>query len=168
MQSFWNSLDLSDLGDRKSWGPPITSVPIPPNIFEWCVYIFNVITIYSNIFIFMTVTNNIYQKQIKYHVFNAATNSELTELVPVFKIWPVFLTSVTVWHCLALKQFYIKNHYTSDFLCKIVLKPSKSPAKIQRVQQKIPGCWTYVQQNENKFQKLPQTLKNCPDLKQNF
>jgi hypothetical protein len=32
----------------------------------------------------MTVTNNIYQKQIKYHVFNAVTNSELTELVPVF------------------------------------------------------------------------------------
>jgi hypothetical protein len=29
----------------------------------------------------MTVTNNIYQKQIKYHVFNAVTNSELTELV---------------------------------------------------------------------------------------
>jgi hypothetical protein len=27
------------------------------------------------------------------------------------------------------------------------------PAKIQRVQQKIPGCWTYVQQIENKFQK---------------
>jgi hypothetical protein len=44
------------------------------------------ITIYSNIFIFMTVTNNIYQKQIKYHVFNAVTNSELTELVPVFTI----------------------------------------------------------------------------------
>jgi hypothetical protein len=40
------------------------------------------ITIYSNIFIFMTVTNNIYQKQIKYHVFNAVMNSELTELVP--------------------------------------------------------------------------------------
>jgi hypothetical protein len=34
----------------------------------------------------MTVTNNIYQKQIKYHVFNAVTNSELTELVPVFAI----------------------------------------------------------------------------------
>ena len=29
----------------------------------------------------MTVTNNIYQKQIKYHVFNAVTNSELTELI---------------------------------------------------------------------------------------
>jgi hypothetical protein len=28
------------------------------------------------------------------------------------------------------------------------------PTKIQRVQQKIPGCWTYVQQNENKFQKV--------------
>jgi hypothetical protein len=42
------------------------------------------------------------------------------------------------WHCLALKQFYIKN---------------VGPAKIQNVQQKIPGCWTYVQQNENKFQK---------------
>ena len=44
------------------------------------------ITIYSNIFIFMTVTNNIYQKQIKYHVFNdnAVANSELTKLVPVF------------------------------------------------------------------------------------
>ncbi len=40
---------------------------------------------------------------------------------------------------MALKQFYIKN---------------VGPAKIQRVQQKIPGCWTYVQQNENKFQKV--------------
>jgi hypothetical protein len=48
---------------------------------------------YSNIFIFMTVPNNIYQKQIKYHVFNAVTNSELTELVPVFTIRPAFLTS---------------------------------------------------------------------------
>ena len=52
------------------------------------------ITIYSNIFIFITVTNNIYQKQMKYHVFNAVTNSELTELVPVFTIRPAFLTSV--------------------------------------------------------------------------
>jgi hypothetical protein len=42
----------------------------------------------------MTVTNNIYQKQIKYHVFNAVTNSELTELVPVCTTQPVFLTSV--------------------------------------------------------------------------
>ena len=42
----------------------------------------------------MTVINNIYQKQIKYHVFNAVTNSELTELVPVFTIRPAFPTSV--------------------------------------------------------------------------
>jgi hypothetical protein len=42
----------------------------------------------------MTVTNNIYQKQIKYHVFNAVMNSELTELVPVFTIQSVFPTSV--------------------------------------------------------------------------
>ena len=42
----------------------------------------------------MTVTNNIYQKQIKYHVFNAVTNSELTELVPAFTIRPAFPTSV--------------------------------------------------------------------------
>jgi hypothetical protein len=42
----------------------------------------------------MTVTNNIYQKQIKYHVFNAVTNSELTKLVPLFTIRPVFPTSV--------------------------------------------------------------------------
>jgi hypothetical protein len=42
----------------------------------------------------MTVTNNIYQKQIKYRVFNAVTNSELTELVPVFTTLPAFLTSV--------------------------------------------------------------------------
>ena len=42
----------------------------------------------------MTVTNNIYQTQIKYHVFNAVTNSELTELVPVFTTRPAFLTSV--------------------------------------------------------------------------
>jgi hypothetical protein len=41
----------------------------------------------------MTVTNNIYQKQIKYHVFNAVMNSELTELVPVFTIQSVFPTS---------------------------------------------------------------------------
>ena len=42
----------------------------------------------------MTVTNNIYQKQIKYHVFNALTNSELTELVPVFTTRPALPTSV--------------------------------------------------------------------------
>jgi hypothetical protein len=42
----------------------------------------------------MTVTNNIYQKQIKYHVFNAVTNSELTKLVPVFTTRPAFPTSV--------------------------------------------------------------------------
>ena len=42
----------------------------------------------------MTVTNNIYQKQIKYHIFNAFTNSELTELVPVFAIRPAFPTCV--------------------------------------------------------------------------
>ena len=40
---------------------------------------------------------------------------------------------------MALKQIYIKN---------------VGPAKIQNVQQKITGCWTYVQQNENKFQKV--------------
>ena len=34
------------------------------------------------------------KKQIKYHVFNAVTNSELTELVPVFTIRPSFPTSV--------------------------------------------------------------------------
>jgi hypothetical protein len=42
----------------------------------------------------MTVTNNIYQKQIKYYVFNAVTNSELTELVLVFTTRPAFPTSV--------------------------------------------------------------------------
>ena len=42
----------------------------------------------------MTVANNIYQKQIKYHVFNAVTNSELTDLVPVFTIRPALPTSV--------------------------------------------------------------------------
>ena len=42
----------------------------------------------------MTVTYNIYQKQIKYHVFNVVTNSEFTELVPVFTIRPAFPTSV--------------------------------------------------------------------------
>ena len=42
----------------------------------------------------MTVTNNIDQKRIKYHVFNAVTNSELTKLVPVFTIRSAFRTSV--------------------------------------------------------------------------
>ena len=41
----------------------------------------------------MTVTNNIYQNQIKYQVFNAVTNSEMTELVPIFTIRPAFPTS---------------------------------------------------------------------------
>ena len=54
---------------------------------------------------------------------------------------------ITVWHCLALKQFYIKN---------------VGLAKIQRVQQKIPGCWTYVQQNKNKFQKVWNTSLKLP------
>jgi hypothetical protein len=40
----------------------------------------------------MTVTNNIYQKQIKYHVFNEVMNSELIELVPVFTIRPALPT----------------------------------------------------------------------------
>jgi hypothetical protein len=42
----------------------------------------------------MIVTNNIDQKQIKYHVFNAVTKSELTKLVPVFTIRPALPTSV--------------------------------------------------------------------------
>jgi hypothetical protein len=54
---------------------------------------------------------------------------------------------------LALKQFYIKN---------------VGPAKIQNVQQKITGCWTYVQQNENKSTgrglkiRRPVTIQNKP------
>ena len=44
----------------------------------------------------MTVTNNIYQKQIKYHVFNAVTNSELTELV-VTSIKKVNASFKNVW-----------------------------------------------------------------------
>ena len=47
---------------------------------------------------------------------------------------------------MALKQFYIKN---------------VGLAKIQRVQQKIPGCWTYVLQNENKFQKVWNVFTMC-------
>ena len=42
----------------------------------------------------MTVTNNIYQKQIKYHVFNAVMNSELIKFVLVFTIRPAFPTSI--------------------------------------------------------------------------
>ena len=50
---------------------------------------------YIQIYLFSwQLTNNIDQKQIKYHVFNAVTNSELTELVPVFTIQPAFPTSV--------------------------------------------------------------------------
>jgi hypothetical protein len=50
----------------------------------------------------MTVTNNIYQKQIKYHVFNAVTNSELTELVPVFTM-PGNMSIIKMW--LFLKHY---------------------------------------------------------------
>ena len=60
--------------------------------------------------------------------------------LPIFRPLPVLMKLntesalldkiiITVRHCLALKQFYIKN---------------AGPAKIQRVQQKIPGCWIYV------------------------
>jgi hypothetical protein len=43
-----------------------------------------VITLYYKLLIIKIFAHNIYQKQIKYHVFNAVTNSELTELVPEF------------------------------------------------------------------------------------
>jgi hypothetical protein len=46
-----------------------------------------------------------------------------------------------------------KNTDQGDFLLKRAVR-AVGLAKIQRVQQKIPGCWTYVQQNENKFQKV--------------
>jgi hypothetical protein len=49
---------------------------------------------------------------------------------------------------MALKQFYIKN---------------VGPAKIQRVQQKIPECWTYVQQNEN-WRSIRALLCNKPSI----
>ena len=40
-QSFWNSSDLSDLGGRKSWGLPITSVmPVPMSAKHfWMMYL---------------------------------------------------------------------------------------------------------------------------------
>ena len=58
----------------------------------------------------------------------------------------------------------------------ILHKKNVGPAKIQRVQQKTPGCWTYVQQNENKFQKVCYCIKNreiegykyCIDIKNNI
>jgi hypothetical protein len=37
---------------------------------------------------------------------------------------------------------------------KTILHKKCRSSKIQRVQQKISGGWTYVQQNENKFQKV--------------
>jgi hypothetical protein len=49
---------------------------------------------WESLMTFRILLNNIYQKQIKYHVFNAITNSELIELVPVFTIRPAFPTSV--------------------------------------------------------------------------
>ena len=49
-----------------------------------------------------------------------------------------FKKSVTVWHCLALKQFYIKNVGT---------------AKIQRVQQKIPGAGPMSSKMKTNFKK---------------
>ena len=73
----------------------------------------------------MTVTNNIYQKQIKYHIFNAVTNSELTELVPVFflctgKIPPEF-GALQLWiKPEALKSLYRSPGYKKNqlVLCK--------------------------------------------------
>jgi hypothetical protein len=65
----------------------------------------------------MTVTNNIYQKQIKYHVFNAVTNSELTELVPVFTIvsfpspnpflFRILFTVPATWQCVDHKHVVV-------------------------------------------------------------
>jgi hypothetical protein len=43
----------------------------------------------------------------------------------------------------------------------ILLKKNVGPAKIQRVQQKIPGCWTYVQQNK------PKSLNHAPKKRVN-
>ena len=49
---------------------------------------------YIQIYLFSWQLPIIFTKNIKYHVFNAVTNSELTELVPVFTIRPAFPTSV--------------------------------------------------------------------------
>ena len=49
---------------------------------------------YIQIYLFSWQLPIIFTKNIKYHVFNAVTNSELTKLVPVFTIRPVFPTSV--------------------------------------------------------------------------
>ena len=74
----------------------------------------------------MTVTNNIYQKQIKYHVFNAVSNSEFTELVPVFTIRPAFPTSVKkMFYNIKKNSFYTKyRQYKFSKLVKVV-----TPAK---------------------------------------
>ena len=49
---------------------------------------------YIQIYLFSWQLPIIFTKNIKYHVFNAVANSELTELVPVFTIRPAFPTYV--------------------------------------------------------------------------
>jgi hypothetical protein len=61
---------------------------------------------------------NIYQKQIKYHVFNAVTNSELTELVSVFTIRPAFPTSVKKVNT-SFKTFPSPNPFLFRILFKV-------------------------------------------------
>jgi hypothetical protein len=57
----------------------------------------------------MTVTNNIYQRQIKYYVFNAVTNSELIELVPVFTMRPfrILFAVPATWQCVDHKNVVV-------------------------------------------------------------
>jgi hypothetical protein len=73
------------------------------------------------------VTNNIYQKQIKYHVFNAVTNSELTEPVPVFTIRPAFPTSVKKVNTSFKNVFLHASFYHAESVCfKSVIQSGRS------------------------------------------
>jgi hypothetical protein len=103
----------------------------------------------------MTVTNNIYQKLIKYHIFNAVTNSELTEIVPVFTIRPAFPTSGVK---SPQKINKIKKHNNPDLY-----------RSLHQIRFYLEFCLQFRQHgNVSIIQMWRDTLKNLPDLKHNF
>jgi hypothetical protein len=145
------------------------------NIFEWCVYFFNgsrkrrSYCKYRNKFSKLRIRNHI--EYVIFYLF-------LVNIINILKVIrlsqsPVCQaelrrnasgTTTFLWstHCHVagtVNKFLNRNRFgegsdiyksgTSQFYIKNV-----GPVKIQRVQQKIPGCWTYVQQNESKFQKV--------------
>ena len=103
-QSFWNS---SDLGGRKSWGPPITSViPVPVSAKHfWMMCLF-----------FLTEVGN------AGHIVNTGTSSVNSEFVTALNTWYF----ICFWQILLVTVMKI-NMFEYIVMRKMIFSSEKPP-----------------------------------------